>query len=110
MQLTDDPIAVATRDPIRSAPRIAYFPGEDQPQYFLFVEKEVLCITPVFSQALMLWFVAHYVFNLEYCIKIKEVALFVQEFIFKLPATSGMKRQKTATYLSVTTDIQNYSL
>ena len=66
-----------------------------------------MCITYDFSQALILWFIAHYVLNLEYDSKVKEVALFMQEFVFKLPATSGLKRQKTATYLTVTTDIQN---
>ena len=55
----------------------------------------------------MLWFIGHYVFNLEYCPHVKEIALFFQEFLFKLPATSTMKRQKSATYLTVTTDIQN---
>ncbi len=92
---------------ISSTPRIACFPGEEHYQYFLFVESEVLCITTCFSQVLVLWFIAHYVFNLEYCPKVMEVCLFVQEFVFKLPATSGMKRQNTATYLTVTTDIQN---
>ena len=71
------------------------------------MSRERFCASHVFSQALMLWFIAHYVFNLEYDAKVKEVALFIQEFIFKLPATSGLKRQKTATYLTVTTDIQN---
>ena len=38
---------------------------------------------------------------------VKEVALFFQEFVFKLPATSITKRLKSATYLSVSTDILN---
>ena len=54
----------------------------------------------------MVWFMSHYVFNLEYSVKIREVALFVQEYIFGLPATSGLKQHKTATYLAVATDIQ----
>ena len=56
----------------------------------------------------MVWFMSHYVFNLEYSIKIREVALFVQEYIFGLPATSGLKRHKTAKDLAVATDIQSY--
>ena len=60
-----------------------------------------------FSHALMIWFMSHYVF-MEYCIKVREVAFFVQEFIFGLPATSGLKRYKTATYLAISTDIQSY--
>lgn len=57
----------------------------------------------------MLWFV-NYVLNLEYCPKTKEVALFMLEFVFKLPATYGLKHQKTATYLAVSMDIQNCAL
>ena len=104
--MTDDPIEVALSAPKRSAPRVACFPGE-QCQYFIYVESEVLCEVTSFAHPLMLWFVSHYVFNLEYCTKAKEVALFFQEFIFKLPATGSMKRHKTATYLTVTTNIQN---
>ena len=37
----------------------------------------------------------------------KDVALFFQEFVFNLPATSITKRLKSATYLTVTTDILN---
>ena len=107
MQQTDDPAQVASRLPARAAPRFACFPGEE-PQYFIFIESEILCICRSFSHALMVWFLSHYIFNLEYSVKVHEVALFVQEFVFGLPATSGLKRHKTATYLTVTTDIQSY--
>lgn len=92
---------------MRPAPRFVLFPGEES-QYFVFIENEVLCICHSFSHALMVWFMSHYVFNLEYCSNIKEVALFMQEYIFGLPATSGLKRHKTATYLAVSTDILSY--
>lgn len=108
VQMTDDPEVVASRDPKRSAPRLACFPGDEESQYFLFIENEVLCITQTFHQAFVLWFISHYVFNLEYATQIREVCLFIQEFVFKLPATSGIKRQKTANYLTVSTDIHNY--
>ena len=107
MQQTDDPAEVAARLPARPEPRFLAFPGEE-PQYFIIVENEILCICRSFSYAIMVWFISHYVFNLEYSIKVREVALFVQEFIFALPATSGLKRCKTATYLTVSTDIQSY--
>ena len=68
----------------------------------------MLCVCHSFSHALMLWFISHYVFNLEYAIQVREVAMFVQEFVFGLPTTSGMKRHKTSTYLAVSTDIHNY--
>ena len=60
------------------------------------MSRERFCASHVFSQALMLWFIAHYVFNLEYDAKVKEVALFIQEFIFKLPASvSGHMSRST---------------
>ena len=106
-QMTEDPDEVGTRPPLRTAPRIGCFNGEET-QYFLYVEnRPVFCVTNI-SRAIMLWFILHYVFNLEYCNHVKLVALFFQEFVFGLPATSFMKHQKGATYLTVTTDIQKF--
>lgn len=107
VQMSDDPESVATRPPIRTAPRIGCFSG-DEPQYFLFVENKTLFHVSTLSRALTFWFVLHYIFNLEYCPQVKSVALFFQEFVFKLPATSFLKHQKSATYLTVTTDFQKY--
>ena len=67
----------------------------------------MVCPVTDFSQAVCLWFALHYVLNLEYSTKVREVALFFQEFVFKLPATSGTKKQKTVTYLTVTTGIES---
>ena len=106
--MIDDPDDVANREPKRGAPRFACFPVDENSQYVVYIESEILCVTHSFSQALMLWFISHYILNLEYCIKVREVALFFQEFVFKLPATSATKRLKSATYLSVTTDIINF--
>lgn len=107
--MSDDPEEVAVRLPLRTAPRIGCFNAES-PQYFLFVEdKAVLSVCNV-SKAIMLWFIMHYVFNLEYCAHVKLVSLFFQEFVFDLPATSYMKHQKSATYLTVTTDIQKFAV
>ena len=50
----------------------------------------------------MYWFVCHYVFNLQYCKQAKEVATFFQEYVFGLP------KNKSATYLSVCSDISKY--
>lgn len=107
--MTDDPEEVGTRPPLRNAPRICCFDGEE-PQYFLYVEKKPLFSVTTMSRAIVHWFILHYVFNLEYCSQVKYVALFFQEFIFGLPATSFMKHQKSATYLTVTTDIQKFTL
>ena len=106
--MTDDPKTVAC-DQKQTAPRFVSFDGgEASSQYFLFVESIIITELPTFSEALILWFIAHYVLNLEYEKKIKEVALFFQEFIFDLPATAADKK-KSATYLSVTTDIVKFT-
>ena len=57
-----------------------------------------------FTKALMLWFGSHYVFNLEYCKTVKNIALFFQESVFCLPD----KSTKGATYLTVTSDITKF--
>ena len=57
-----------------------------------------------------MFFFLHYVFNLEYAKQVKEVALFFQEFVSRLPATANDRRHKNATYLAVTTDIQKYAM
>ena len=56
----------------------------------------------------MIWFMSHSVFNLEYCIKGREVAVFVQELVFGLPATLGLKCYKTATHLAISRGIPSY--
>ena len=63
MQMTDNPMDVINWEPKRAAPRFACFPGDERSQYFIFIERVILCVTHSFSQALMLWFVAHYIFT-----------------------------------------------
>ena len=109
-QMTDDTNEVAIRHPLRSAPRIAGFSGDDLCQYFLYVESVTVTQVSSFSNAIMDWFCLFYVLNLEYSVKVKEVCLFFQEFVFQMPATTAYKRQKTGTYLTTTTDIQKYCL
>lgn len=108
--MSDEPDVVAVRPPLRTAPRIAGFNGytEDSAQYFLFVEDKTIVSVSNISRAIILWFILHYVFNLEYSPHVKQVSRFFQEFVFCLPATSYIKHQKTATYLTVTTDIQKF--
>ena len=72
--------------------------------YYLIIEKKVLVSGILrFSKALMLWCSAHYIFNLEYQKTISEVALFIQELVFGLPAVTI---KKSATYLTVSSNIQ----
>lgn len=94
------------RTPTRTAPRIAGIPqGDDTFNYFLLVENQVVFSIRSFAKAMVFWFVCHYIFNLQYCKQAKEVAIFFQEFIFGLPKKS---RNKSATHLTVTSDISKY--
>ena len=99
-QVTDSPDEIALALPKRTAPRFASF-GED---FFLFIEDIVVCQTSSFGKMLCTWFSSHYVLNLEYCKQVKDFCLFLQEFMFNMPDTS----KKSATYLTVSSDICKY--
>lgn len=103
-QMAKNPDVVCSRDPPRTAPRFCRFAGDETDTYFLFVESMVLCTTTSFTKALILWFITHYVFNLQYCKQVKEVALFFQESVFGLSEKKG----KSSTYLTITSDINKY--
>ena len=106
VQVTDDPSEVAKRAPPRNSPRFAGFMNAGgESSYVIFVEQKVLCHISSFTKALILWFSIHYIFNLEYCKQAKDVALFFQECVFRLPDRS----KKSATYLTVCSDIQSYA-
>ena len=104
--MTDDPEDVCCGDPQRAAPRIASFVNDEECSYFIFVERKVLCTVTSFIRALMIWFMCHYVFNIEYAKQVKEVSLLFQEFVFDLPEKS--KSSKSATYLTVTSDTAKF--
>ena len=82
--------------------KVIYF---DDGSYYLIVEKQVLFKMDSFAEALMMWFIAHYVFHLEYTTSIRMLALFFQEFVFGLPSSA----KKTSTYLSLCSSIQAFS-
>ena len=59
LQMSDDPEEVATRLPLRTAPRIVCFNG-DNPQYFLFVEDKTVLSVCSMPRAIVFWFILHY--------------------------------------------------
>ena len=75
--------------------------------YGIVVEKKVVVsgITS-FTKALGLWFAVHYILNLEYNKAVAEVLLFMQEFVYGLPAPT---LKKSLTYLSICSNIQSYT-
>ena len=107
--MSDNVESVSQQDPPRTAPRIVCFRGEaDAADYFIIVEKKPLCKVSHFPQALSIWFASYYVFHLIYPKQTKEIALFFQEFVFGLPEQSSSRGTHSATYLTVTSDINKF--
>jgi len=98
MQMTDTPEEVAIRNPPRITPRFAGFKC-DETKYIIFVDSRVVTDTPFFSRALTLCFALFYVLNLEYRKPLKEVCLFLQEFVFHCLLLVHVRSQ-SHTYLS----------
>ena len=102
--MEDDPQDVATNSK-KPTPWIACFQsGLNEPTYFLIIERNIVADTKTFSKAVVVWFLSHYIYNIEYAREIKEVATFFQEFIFTLPS----QEKKSANYLSATTGIKSF--
>ena len=96
------PEDVCKQPPLRTAPRIAAFMGEENIQYFVLIEHRVLCQVPSLQHALYIMFSAFYVFHLEYPKQTKNVMFFFQDYIVAHP--DSMKRP--GTYLAVVSDIK----
>ena len=80
--MADDPQEVCTGSPKRTAPRVAAFRGDDDVTYFLFIKEKILFnISASFTKVLMLWFVSHYVFNLEYATLLHLFELFAHCYL-----------------------------
>ncbi|XP_064382258.1 uncharacterized protein LOC135344490 isoform X1 [Halichondria panicea] len=91
------------REPVRNSPRIIALCGAEITQYFVVVERIVLCEAPSIPSALFYTFSAYYVFNLEYPKKAAGIFYFLQDYILAYP--DSLKRP--ATYLSVVSDIKS---
>ena len=102
----DDPDEVASKSK-RPTPWFACFHnGISEASYFVFIEGQIVSHVKNFCKALMLCFVTFFIYHLEYPKEVKDVATFFQEFLFSLPCS---EKKKTATYLSVTTGIKNFT-
>ena len=89
----------------RPSPRVVVFSSATKKQFFVLIEKEVLCEVPCLSTALFVAFAAYYVFNLEYPKPVKNILYFFQDFIVKHPDS----RDRNGTYLAITSDINRFS-
>lgn len=106
-QIADDPADMAKKGKT-SAPFVVCFQDVDGVgTYYICVEKKVLFgDVRSICKSLAFWFSLHYIFNLEYNKAISDFALFYQEFVFGLPASI----KKSATYLTVTSDVQSFAI
>lgn len=104
LQLNERPEAVCEQAPLRTSPRIAAFIGDEAIQYFVLVERKVLCQVPSFQQALFVAFCSFYVFHLDYPKEVKNVCSFLQDYVLGLP--DSLKRP--GTYLGVASDVNKH--
>ena len=73
---------------------------DDVVQYFIAVEGELILESKNLPSYIFNLIAAHYVFNLEYHLKSKDVLTFIQEKIVKLPSTANRKSPLTVSHIS----------
>ena len=103
MQITSTIEEAASKQPARTSPRIIVFISEDMPAtYHIIIEKKEVC-EPIYTstKAILIWAVCHYAFHLQYNKFAESTAMFLFECVLQM----AQKGKKSATYLSVCTDI-----
>ena len=103
--MTETPENATRQPPSRNSPRIAAFVGEENKQYFVFVEQKVLCQVPSIQHALFIAFSCYYVFHLEYPKQLKNVMFFTQDYVLAYPDSL----RRPATYLATASDLKKLS-
>ena len=84
IQDSTDTEEAASAAPRNSPHIIELAPSED---FFISIEQTIICQVSSFTKVLFLWFVVHYLFNLQYHKYAQGFATFMQEFLFGLPST-----------------------
>ena len=69
-----------------------------QAEYFVIIEQEVTVQCRSITNAVFALFAVHYVFNIEYHAKVKDVLYFIQDVVLGCPDTNF---KKSAQYSSV---------
>lgn len=75
-------------DAANNQPHIVRFvdaSGDIPPSYFIAVEQELLLECRNIQSAVFLMLAVYYVFNIEYCTKVKDVLYFIQDRILGFP-------------------------
>ena len=98
--------SVCQKNPSRSQPWIAALLDDYTTKYMVVCEQKEFTIVSSLEAALYVALSLYYCFNLEYPEKAKWLYFFFQDVILEQPDRSA----KTATYLSVTSDIKRMVL
>ena len=75
-------------DPSNNQPHIVRFvdaSGDIPPSYFIAVEQQLLLECRNIQCAVFLMLAVYYVFNIEYCVKVKDVLYFIQDRVLSFP-------------------------
>ena len=74
------------------------------PQYFIVIEQTLFIECKTIKNALFILFAVHYVFNLEYNVRVKDFYRFIQEYIMGIP--DGSKR--SVNFANICTSIESF--
>ena len=88
----------ATRYPKNNMPRIVKIGS----QYFIIAEQDVLTEIDNITDAIYLWFITHFIFNIKYDKSLMNVGLFFQDNILQHTDNSS----RSAKYNSVVGDLK----
>jgi hypothetical protein len=106
-QISTSPEEAAKELPKRASPRIAVFVSDDTDTIFhIFIAEKPFCHLKSFTKGLLVWLATYYVFHLEYNKFSKDPAMFLTEFVMGIP----IQGRRSATYLSVSTDISRHCM
>lgn len=95
--------AACQHHPVRNQPWIAAFLGDGVPEYVIVLERKNYAKVSSLETAIYLTFSLYYCLNLEYPMEAKWMFSFFQDFILEEPD----KGHKSASYLTVTSDIKH---
>ena len=79
--------------------------GDIPHQFFFAVEQQLLLECRSLERAIFIMVASHYVFNIEYHPKVKDVFLFLEQKVFGFTECSF---KKSSIYLSVSSSIDLY--
>ena len=74
------------------------------PQYFIVIEQATFIECKTMAIAIFILFAVHYVFNLEYNVRVKDFYRFLQEYLLSIPV--GCKR--TVNFVNICTGVESF--